>query len=71
MINGTHDNLLDLIKLVDSQNLQYVFAVWSPNAKDKYIDKVTVYTSFEKNELVRLSEALRMSEPDIEIKKNK
>lgn len=62
MIKGTRDNVLDVVKYLEQQKLQYVLAVWSPSKDDKS-DDVSIYTSFEKNEMKRLCEVLKKAEP--------
>lgn len=59
MIKGTSDNVLQLTKYLEEQNLQYVLAVWSPPTKDEVNDAVTIFTSFDKGELKKLSDVLK------------
>ncbi len=61
MINTTSDNIIDLTKYLEEQKLQYVLAVWSPESKDENIDRVNLYTNFEKNELPKLAQVLKES----------
>ncbi len=60
-LSSTYDNILDLTKYLEEQKLQYVLAVWSPESKDENIDRVNLYTNFEKNELPKLAQVLKES----------
>ena len=57
---GTADNILQNIKLLEDQKLQYILAVWTPETKDNK-DIVNLYTNFEKGEVKRLIEVLKSS----------
>ena len=57
---GTKDNILDVVKYLDEQKLQYVLAVWSPPVEQKS-DNVTLYSSFKKNQISKLCGVLKDS----------
>ncbi len=61
-MKGTHDNILDLVKLLEEQKLQFTIAVWSPKLSTEDSDVAIIYTSFEKNEIKKLIEALKESQ---------
>lgn len=56
---GTLDNILELLKLIEEQKLNYVLALWSPPKNEDTADEVTIYTSFEKNAIKKVSEVLK------------
>ena len=62
MIKGTHDNILDLVKFLEEQKLQFVLSVWAPKLSTPNNDTAIIYTSFEKNEIKKLIEALKDSQ---------
>ena len=70
---GTKDNILEVTKHLEEQNLQYILAVWQPTSSKDDKDNVTIYTTFEKNEIMKLSDALKDSilikEPNLKKKK--
>jgi hypothetical protein len=55
---GTADNILENIKLLEDQKLQYILAVWTPETKNDK-DVVNLYTNFEKGEVKKLIEVLK------------
>ena len=57
---GTQDNILENIKHLEAQNLQYILAVWTPVTKDGK-DVVNLYTNFERGEVKKLIEVLKNS----------
>ena len=61
-MKGTHDNILELVKLLEEQKLQFTIAVWSPRPSTGDNDTAIIYTSFEKNEIKKLIEALKESQ---------
>jgi hypothetical protein len=62
MIPESKDNILDLLKLVKQQKLNYIFALWPEKQTVKNKDTVVVYTSFEKSELAKLNQAIQNGE---------
>jgi len=70
---GSSDNLLDVLAVLKSQNLNYVLAVFEPNNDSAAEDYVNVYTSFENNDLSKLVDVLKKAKkaPKEEIKKEK
>ncbi len=61
MIPGTQDNILGLTKYIEEQKLQYVLAVWSPEEREDKLDSVSVFTNFERGELKKISEVLKVA----------
>lgn len=59
--NGSKDNILDLTKYLDEQKLQYIVAIWAPQEESNKVDNVTLYTSFKKNSIKKLSDVLKDS----------
>ena len=68
MSQGSKDNIFDLTKYLDEQKLKYVLAIWLPIPKNDKIDSVSVYTSFDKLEMKKLSEVLKNASVDEEYK---
>ncbi len=61
MITGTKDNILALVRYIEEQKLQYVLAVWSPEQREDKLDSVSLFTNFERGELKKLSEVLKVA----------
>lgn len=66
-MNGTSDNILDLVKFLEQQKLSYTLAIWSPQP-DNQKDKVVIYTSFDKSELKKFNQAVQTGEIINEVK---
>lgn len=71
-MKSTKDNILDLLKYIEEQKLDYVLAVWE-HQKDEKTDEVDIFTSYKTNEIKKLSEALKFAtiiEPKIQKNEN-
>lgn len=76
MIHNTSDNILDVLKVLKEQKLNYVLAIFEPNGKSNEKDFVNIYTSFENQGLNKLVEVLKEAkqikeEPKIKVKNKK
>ena len=58
---GTHDNIADLLEMIESQSFGYVLAVIEPKATNKKQDKVTIYTSLDNDGIDKLIDFLKKS----------
>ena len=59
MIKNTQDNLLDVLAVLKSQNLNYVLAIFEPNHDSNEKDFVNIFTSFENQGLNKLVNVLK------------